>query len=167
MEENPNNIEWAITLGIKPEYRKEYKRYKFIKHIEQVFEDIGYDQLMFSIEDYSTTGLHAHVYYNGKPIYWIDFNKRYNLGYVKNKKVYDRNGWIRYISKFNDVHSYGFDIILNKKEDSIISKFTGMSLEDEVKDYNTRMDNLVSFINEESLEEQLSTSETFSLSDID
>lgn len=117
-------VEWAITLGVKKEKRNFYTRSVLIKKVTKIFRAQNFDEIIFGIEDYETTGLHVHIYYRGPTIIWMTFNKLWDIGYVKNRHVYDKQGWIKYISKQSDVHHYGEEV----HELSIIEQMTGMSI---------------------------------------
>lgn len=121
------NIEIAITLGIKEELRGQIDEDDLPIRVYELFKRIGYRYICFSREKYSTTGVHIHIYYIGKPIYWIDFNKYWGLGYVKNRYVYNTQGWIDYIKKFGCYWEFG-----KKVETSMIQRFVGHDIEKEI-----------------------------------
>lgn len=122
-------IKAAITLGLKKELRNKYGNEQLLKRVKDIFEEIGYTYILTSVEDYKTTGKHVHVFYVGKSIYWLKFNKLWGLGYVKNKEVYDEPGWIKYVKKHNKWEEHG--VYINKP---IMERLSGISLIDKIKD---------------------------------
>lgn len=123
-----------ITLGVKDTERKNYNEETLQKKTLKLFNDVGYVSLIFSIENYSTTGYHVHAYYRGRPIYWKNFNKLWGIGYVKDQTVYDVQGLIKYIKKHGTYWDYGLP--LDDTEKSVIERFVGHSLEDEIQKVN-------------------------------
>jgi len=121
-------VEHAITLGIKKQFRSEIDRYDLTERLYNMFKDYyTVKYVLFSLEEYTDTGLHVHIYYLGSHITWKIFNQQWGLGYVKNRKVYDRGGWIRYIKKHGDFHEIGKDPELGEDNRTILEKMTGMS----------------------------------------
>lgn len=124
-------METAITLGVKKNLRKIYSKIQIIDRVKDIFDEIGYDYLLYSLEDYQVGGIHVHIYYIGNPIYWKSFNKKWGIGYVKNRLIYDRVGWSSYVKKKGDYCEYG----LPHTCISSITKFTGIELHEEVELY--------------------------------
>lgn len=92
-------VELAITLTFA-------EKYKTISHIDarnkvdNLLEQLeDWTTVIYSIEKHKNGYKHIHIYYKGKEIYWINFNKIWKWGYVKNKPIYDKDGWINYIRK--------------------------------------------------------------------
>lgn len=123
-------FEWAITLGVKLELRDKWSKDDLLKRTLTVFKKIGFEEMTFSCEEYKEGGgHHVHVYYKGPEIYWTNFNRLWGLGYVRNKRIYDKKGWIRYIKKKEE--SWTFKSRL-EREPTIIERMTGLSLEEEM-----------------------------------
>lgn len=128
----------AITLGIKKEYRKKVGQEELVVKIYKLMNQYKSRYFVFSIEDYATTGLHVHIYFEGPEPMWMDFNKSWGLGYIKNKPVYDIAGWIRYIKKKGIYWEMGK--MEKRKKITPIERLTGISLEsleDEEEDVDT------------------------------
>jgi len=122
--ESDNKCEWAITLSIFPTNRKRYNRVKFMDYIKHMFRRIGYIHIVIGIEETDLSNLHAHVYFYGTTIYWLNFNKDYKIGYVKNRVCYNVGGWIDYCKKWKDYFEDGTPLFK-----SPIERFTGESIE--------------------------------------
>lgn len=134
-------VEHAITLGIKKQLRSEIDRYELTERIYNMFKhNYTIKYVLFSLEDYADTGLHVHIYYLGSHIIWNIFNQQWGLGYVKNRKVYDRDGWIRYIKKHGDFHELGRDPELDQHNISVIERMSGITLQDAVRLNKQRKD---------------------------
>lgn len=120
-------IEIAITLGIKEDLRELYTKEQLVERVYDMFK-LHYSKcsMIFSIEDYSSTGYHIHIYYKGPKIYWKVFNQRWGLGYVKNRNVYDRDGWIKYIKKQGSIWMYNGGPITTEVLDDIIEDQTSL-----------------------------------------
>lgn len=132
-------VEIAITLGIKKELRNLYTREQLVERIYELFDNQDTKYIIFSLEDYATSGIHAHIYYFGKQIYWKSFNTRWGLGYVKNVNVYDKEGWIKYITKKGVFWEKGIDYKSTaNNEISVIEILTGKSLFDTIKHYEQK-----------------------------
>lgn len=142
-----NLIQWSITLGIKPEFRKKFDVYTLSDRVIKIFEELGFSYILYSIEEYKENrGLHVHMYYYGKPIYWIRFNQLWGIGYVKNKPIYDLDGWLNYITKTKLYWEYG-----RKPDTSKISRFLGKSLHETIMDMkNEKLTNLPLFVDDEN-----------------
>lgn len=132
---NMSDIEVAITLGVKKELRHIYDRITLKKRIKQILDKYRYNYILYSTEEYETTGLHVHVYYVGQPILWSAFNKQWEIGYVKNRGVYNRNGWMRYVKKQGDYYEHGqLPVGIREEEEgrSPMEQLCGMTLEEAV-----------------------------------
>jgi len=89
----------AITLGIKKEYRNKIAYGMIVHRIYNTINKFYPSYWCGTIEDYVSTGYHVHIYFEGPEIVWTDFNTLWGIGYVKNRKVYDIEGWLRYVRK--------------------------------------------------------------------
>jgi hypothetical protein len=136
MENNTmSSIEIAITLGVKKELRHLYNRLALKKRIKDVLDKYRYDYILYSTENYETTGEHVHVYYVGQPILWSHFNKQWEIGYVKNRGVYSRNGWMRYVKKHGGWYEHGqLPVGLREEEEgrSPMEALAGITLEEAI-----------------------------------
>lgn len=117
----------AITLGVKQELRKDYGNDELFQRAKGVFDKIGFVYILMSVEQYSTSGCHVHVFYVGKNIFWKNFNKLWGIGYVKNRDVYNEAGWMKYVKKQEEWEEHGCYENL-----SIMERFTGTRLEQRV-----------------------------------
>lgn len=132
------DIEIAITLGTRKGERAQYNvNFLYLKVLE-IFKRIGYKYLLFSIEPYDDNkgGHHVHVYYVGQEIFWKDFNKEWGIGYVRDKAVYNRQGWIGYLKKQDVWYERGEEVYK-----TVIEKLTGTTISEAVFDYENRVTN--------------------------
>lgn len=89
----------AITLGVKNAHRPNLLLQPLVKRIDDLMKEFKPTYYCACIEDYTTTGYHVHIYFEGPEILWMEFNRRWALGYVKDRTIYDKEGWLKYIKK--------------------------------------------------------------------
>lgn len=122
-----NFYKQAITLGVKNEYRNKITHGSMVQRIYNIMKRYSSSYWVGTIEDYVTTGYHVHIYFEGPEILWVDFNKDWGLGYVKNREVYDTDGWIKYIKKTGCYWEQGIKRRRNVKI-TPIERLTGIRL---------------------------------------
>lgn len=124
---------YAITLGVKPTLRKDYNDRLLYLRALNLMQSYNPTSLIISLEPYKdkfTKGDHVHIYMvTDVVIFWKEFNIKWSIGYVNNRKIYDITGWINYITKQSRTH-YVLWSPDDVKEESIIERFTGLKLKD-------------------------------------
>lgn len=123
------NCEWSITCGVKKELRDKYTDEELMSRLFNILSECGGKEIVVCVEKYQETGYHVHAYYYGKNIFWKDFNKKWEIGYVKNRNIYNKDGWINYIKKQEKYFEYG------QPKKQPIERFTGYSLEKEADNF--------------------------------
>lgn len=130
--ENFKEVEEAITLTFK---KKETKFIKCLEKVESLIKELrDWTTIIYSLEEHKTGGYHVHIYYKGKQIYWKNFNSLWSYGYVKNKKMWDKEGWLSYIRKEGTYYVRGKAL----EVESIIEKFTGKTLKEAVIEFRVK-----------------------------
>lgn len=124
------NCEWSITCGVKKELRNEYNEEDLISRLFNILIRCGGKEFVVCVERYQETGWHVHAYYYGTNIYWKDFNKAWEIGYVKNRNIYNKEGWVAYIKKQKKYMEYGIGAKIQP-----IERFVGYSLEKEADNF--------------------------------
>lgn len=117
----------AITLGVKNQHRSNLLLTPLVGKVQTLMHKYNSTYYLACIEDYTTTGYHVHIYFEGPEIFWDTFNRDWGLGYVKDRQIYNKEGWFKYLKKSGCWWEEGNKYVPKK---SAIERFTGESMSD-------------------------------------